>query len=389
MHEIGLYHPRIHLPSDGWVKAAALYWTKIARVVPEGYTPRDSGTVRALRDELDFVMDISPRPRSLRWTSQTDSTTVFAQFLLRYGQELRNHYGVDRGEVGAAPPIESLATGKIATVVSDALREFGLGSTEGTWTVMHRDLARVYMSALADDLARRNRLCPITDDSDDYAVGTGWTTQRMYDVLLAPHADTDFTVRDPGGNSGSDGQPVPAVVMLAMRTVVPRDIARVPVKRIAKFRERHMAEFGAFRDAVDQAVKQIATDLEGVEDAGIVRTYMVQEVDRRFLVPLRELRRGLRTATTDTASATLTFKYEVPSLANLVAGGLLANQSLLAGGSAAAVGLWGLVRGMRSRRSAILDASPVSYLLLLEQDLAARSALTAVGRRMSRFAGGA
>lgn len=44
MHEIGLYHPHIHFRSDSWIKVAALYWTKMARIVPPEYVPHDSET---------------------------------------------------------------------------------------------------------------------------------------------------------------------------------------------------------------------------------------------------------------------------------------------------------------------------------------------------------
>jgi hypothetical protein len=35
----GLYYPYINFRSDSWLKVAALYWPKMARIVPVDYKP--------------------------------------------------------------------------------------------------------------------------------------------------------------------------------------------------------------------------------------------------------------------------------------------------------------------------------------------------------------
>lgn len=44
----------------GYPLVAALYWPKIARIVPAGYPVADDPVTRALIEELDFIIDISP-----------------------------------------------------------------------------------------------------------------------------------------------------------------------------------------------------------------------------------------------------------------------------------------------------------------------------------------
>ena len=61
MQRIGLYYPYVHFRDDAWLKAAALYWPRMARVVPPGYPVDDPLLVRTLRDELDFVVDVDPQ----------------------------------------------------------------------------------------------------------------------------------------------------------------------------------------------------------------------------------------------------------------------------------------------------------------------------------------
>lgn len=60
VQRIGLYYPYVHFRDEQWLKAAALYWPALARVVPTGFPVADPDVVKALRDELDFVTDVDP-----------------------------------------------------------------------------------------------------------------------------------------------------------------------------------------------------------------------------------------------------------------------------------------------------------------------------------------
>lgn len=405
MHEIGLYHPRIHFPSDSWVKAATLYWTKMARIVPEGFTPQDSGVVRAVRDELDFVVDLRP----LTEHDLDDASFEFRNFVLNNGIELTAHYGVDQAEhaathlaadprditeahsdVNVAPYVGILSTQKVSHDLGALLMDHRLAVTAGptdSWYVMHPALARVYMSVLADDLARHNQLRPVTDNGDAYAVVTGWTQERMRHVLLPSRA------MSPSNRALHDhvlrriDQTPPAIGMLAIQAVVPKDLDQISIKKIIQLRKEFSPQFNAFREAADKAATEIGMQIQKIEDQIVLRAYLHQEVQDRFLVPLQQLRDDLRRMKMDTATATLTFKYEVPALAGLVATDLLTHEPLLAGSSAVAVGLLGLLRGMRSQTRVQQRQSPVSYLMLIEDKLGARTALQQVAHRMRRMIG--
>ena len=56
--------PRASRPyrSDEWLKLVALYWPKMARMMPSDYPVRDSETVKALAGGIDFVVNIDPEP---------------------------------------------------------------------------------------------------------------------------------------------------------------------------------------------------------------------------------------------------------------------------------------------------------------------------------------
>lgn len=413
MHEIGLYHPRIHFPSDAWIKAAALYWTKMARIVPPGYVPRDSDAVHALRDELDFVVDVELY-QSQRKVGLGEACSKFVEFVDRNHSELRVRYGISRqafdryirdsdnfpfgfepwdNEQGD-PLVAEVADNKLGTPVREPLVSHGLGFASGrnifpgisiSSTVVHPRLARVYMSALAEDVARANHLRPTTSDPDVFAVGNGWTVNRMRSLLLSQDESNVPIWKNP---SRDLKLATPDVIgMIAVRTVIPSGIDQVPVKKIIKIREQFASQFTAFRDAVDTIANEVDATLEAIQDPAVVHAYLTQEVNERLLAPVKELRREMRQMKIDTATATLTFKYEVPAIASLVAGGMLVHEPLLAGGAAVAVGL--LVQGTRAKsiRRSERDSSPASYLMLLHDHLGAHSTIQRAAHQIRRIIG--
>lgn len=60
MATIGLYYPFIHFKDDDWLKVSALYWNRMARIVPHSYVKaseqvvleRDSEVTRQLIDRF-------------------------------------------------------------------------------------------------------------------------------------------------------------------------------------------------------------------------------------------------------------------------------------------------------------------------------------------------
>lgn len=416
MHEIGLYHPRIHFFSDTWIKTAALYWTKMARIVPPEFVPRDSETVCILRDELDFIVDVDPR-RFGRYLGN-GACQQFYELVNCNHAELRERYGIDEGAFTwtthqpgefhfdldpwegerGEPLVAAVANPKLALILRKSLEAYGLAVSSPRHEefharaslLMHPRLARVYMSALAEDIARVNRLRPVTDDSDVFAVGAGWTADRMRSLLL-PGVPEYRAGRMPRPAIWAQEQQGERIVtsdligMIAIQAVIPRNIDEIPVRKIVQVRERCAPQFIAFREAVDVVAAEMQRELESIQDARIACAYLEQEVQQRLLVPVEELRSEMRAMKIDTVTATLGFKYEVPALASLVAAGVLAREPLIAGGVAVAVGLLSVVRSGRSTAAARRVGSPASYLMLVHEQLNARSAIQRAARQMQKI----
>jgi hypothetical protein len=50
----GLYYPFIHFKDEQWLKLSALYWDKMARIVPAKYPTEDGATVKELSGFIDL-----------------------------------------------------------------------------------------------------------------------------------------------------------------------------------------------------------------------------------------------------------------------------------------------------------------------------------------------
>ena len=192
MATIGLYHPFIHFKDDDWLKLSALYWDRMARIVPHSYwsdqhttaLAKDSSVTRALIDNLDYVVNI--RPNEVTYPV----SELFTQLLTAHAAELRKRYDVGKAETWPFDPVTAsyaqLRNPHLAYVNSAKLNEYlaqqlqqehlALQHNEGdeVWIGMHSRLAAVYMAALAEEIAVVNRLTPAAEEAIDHVAALGW-----------------------------------------------------------------------------------------------------------------------------------------------------------------------------------------------------------------------
>lgn len=96
---IGLYYPYIGFKDDSWVKLAALYWDKLGRIVPGGYHPQDSDTVKQLAEELGFIENFE-----VTYKDQSAIGEMFLSMLRKNLKKLEKLYGISsKDELSKAP----------------------------------------------------------------------------------------------------------------------------------------------------------------------------------------------------------------------------------------------------------------------------------------------
>jgi Family of unknown function (DUF6236) len=416
LSRLGLYFPYIHFRDDNWVKVAALYWPKMARIVPVGYPLRDSDTVRALSDKLNWTFEIPPEE------ARDLVAPIFADFIA----ELENNEDRPSYEIGqmadwlvgssshdqveadpggapswgngpGEPPIWGQRTdGSLAGIYStefepnlcglllrsglagralansmdyqtkgilefirpwDAPRPWsGLPLDHGPmreagWLVMHRDLAWIYKCLLSETLANHNRLALTTDQVNAHAAASGLSARQL--AL--------------GGISGQNlvGDLVTTFGLMAIETVMPRDLAGVSVDKIIMIRKRYGDQFDLWHDYVDRVGTDLAEQLANVESPQVLRQYLNEAARKYAEAPVNRLRQGLASVGVDTIIAAVNKKFEIPAA---IAATGLATGSPVAVAAGAAVGIAELRRGAKDKFRAQLS-SPSSYLLNVKEEL--------------------
>lgn len=405
--DIALYFPYVNLPEDAWVKAAALIWPQMGRIYPRAYYDlRDSDTVKQLRDELGFIINVDPSgstewvddqvlarvdPVYFDWQhghlgTEDQIDALFYDFLDRYKDELAPRYGVRALGVESLrtwdiydellstdPRLETVHPGKMSYGLAMRLADAGLLMYRSyRWRramdgkvlnisdmAMHRHLAGVYLAVLADVTARDNQMTPVTDQPLMCAATAGWTVEAMAGILL-------------GDGAGARGETGPdyshAFALLALQTVVPRDLAKVPVQRIIEARRRLQPELLRYREFLDSLAADLA-EISQVPDPGVREAKFANRVESLVKARIDTIERELGRLGLKPARAILSLQTLAPPAVL----GLLADSAglppIVTSAGVAAGCLAGATSRALDQRKQVLTSHPAGYLLGLRQEL--------------------
>ncbi|MFD4553556.1 DUF6236 family protein [Streptomyces sp. NPDC058469] len=399
----------MHFRNEQWIKAAALYWPGLARVVPSGFPVADPDMVKALRDGLDFITDVDPAEAAAAVTPaflkavEDHGPELEQRFLAtadtrpfsshnghlaepRMGARIVNAEPTPPGDLRTLPrderPLAGLYPYEVDARLADALRSTGLAvlafrsriarSSDVTWLAMDPVLAWIYKCVLTEELGRRTRYAPITDQVASHSATDGWDSDRIAAALLgeAPRpAISDETTR---------------LGLMAVQCVLPDGLRSVPVSKIIQLRTDHCAEFNAFTQAVDNAAADLREHVAGIEDRAAFEHHLRLQFDESIAVPLEELRKAMNGLHLKTFYSALSYKFEVPALA-AAASGWVGNVPIATGALAVAAAT--LRQSTAETRDAQLSGSPVSYLLRVERNLKPTTLVRRVARTIGRGAG--
>ncbi|WP_306364026.1 DUF6236 family protein [Nocardia sp. CC227C] len=384
MSQIALYYPWMRFRNENWLKLALLTWDHVARIRPRSASDTDSDAVARLRAETDFLHDVEPVREDLRRLTNIFGDIITSgepQILQRYRWRAvvdsagaaatpRKTGGPRRAFPGLAWVHAGTDGPKAHLALSRLLEEEGLAVTveeaTGPYLGMHPRLADLYLTALADVVAARQRVSPVTDDPRAHAaVGT---LDRLYDLL----------VDDPEAAPVSDGARHAYLHFAAHAALRPERLRDVPLPTLLAFRERHAGDLRAFRDHIGSLSKEMAgvAPAEGPEAA----RRLLRDVYRSTTKPrVEELCRALGDFGIDAGPGLLGIKVDLPAAA--IAGAALPEADDFAGtgtGFAFAVVPYVADR-MRARRTTIQE-TPVSYLLTADRKLTGKSLLAMMRR---------
>lgn len=351
---IGLYFPFIHFRDENWLKVAALYWDRMGRIVPHQYDTHDSDTVRRLQAELGFIVDFDPH-RAVEPVG-----AAFLDLLRDHEAELAARYTLHDTPLRADPGVAWLFSSKIAWQLVHEFQRVGLavagrpyGGRGPDWVGMHTKLLSVYMTALAESLAKQYGLHPVTDRPEAQLAVTGMAMDRLAELLLD---DAELTPQEM-----SENEIEARLATLALSVVLPRDLDRVSVEQIIEVRRRYAGEFAAFQTYLHTFAARLSQ--WHLTDGDAVQRHVEIECHDHLLPHLREIEHCMHAVRIETViSALLAICLTSPG----VAVGHLQHSTLIETG-AVVLGLIPVIREQMQRRQDAHRASAhAAYLLRVE-----------------------
>ena len=306
---------------------------------------------------------------------------------------LRSRYGIDQSDVwagpapwrhwhGAAKVDERFAyihATKMDPHLVEGLTEASLATRgrggDPEWIAVHPKLAQVYMTALADDVATRRGVHPVTDDATHYEAVGGWSVDRIGRSLLQ--------LPDEGGAKDV----VVSLAFVSLEAVMPANVASVSVDRILEVRTQYRAEMLAFQDTMANFADELAT-LASVTAPADFMTHLRLEHETRIAPELERLKRSLKVFKLDAVPTALGVKLAAPAAAT-AATQYGFDDPAVTGVAGAAFGMLTLRQTRKARISAEMKASPASYLLQVEEGLTPGDLLTRVSRKTREIVTGA
>lgn len=417
---IGLYYPFLEFKDDAWVKLAALYWDKLGRIVPDHYKPQDSDTVRQLHEELGFIINFVP--------SDEDKVSVgkmFYSMLSGNERELAKRYSIvsenknpnviphlilqaDEARYISTKPEElnpELAlvfSAKVSGGLIAELVHYGLArpvvpkGTEGgneraprfgsiRWVErveMHPKLAFVYMEALAERMAVTRQLRPVADNAFDHLAVSGYTTERITRALLSSEGVKSQLV-----NASPMGDEIETqMAMIALQSILPRDIASVPTKKIISLRNRHRDEMTAFQTHIHDLVSGLE-ELQNINDPVALKAHLDIEYEKNLKPQLADLKKCLKSLAIDTVTGAMNVRVILPPLFASAGASLhLAPfNPIIAGAGAIAFSILPVFRKKQEEISQVIRSTPAAYLLYLQEELGPTQAAAWITQQARRF----
>lgn len=390
----GLYYPFIRFKDEAWLKASALYWDNMARLVPDTYftagaTARgDSETVQALQDDLGYVINTDPAPAAY------EIAPLFSDLLLQHAPALRERYDVtNSGSWRPVPHTALHAEGRdsrLAYVHAEKIDEAVVAGLEaerlaarhlddsGPWFGMHPHLANVYISALAERSALINGHEPTTDETLDHIAAAGWSMRRLAATLL----HEPRLLGDEQNTSKLDEDELAAhLAMISLKALLPKDPAGLTIEQIRAARQRTHAQRDAFARYTRALAEQLP-DLSVAADPAAVAAHVQALYNNQVKPELDELERSLRSSKIEMGWGSIAASFTATVPATFSTLGITGAAAL---GGAAALAIAPVIRSKQAEERKAAADSPVLYLYQLERELQPPTLLSWMRDRIRQF----
>ncbi len=240
--ENALYYPHIALKNPQLIKAMALYYDNIYRIVPSHIEPNDPEELKPLLEDGRIGKKINPIP----YVSETSHNFLEKKDEWRAAALSHN----DDSE----EPIVRLHMEKTDEHVRNLFREAGF-EEDHDWMQVPTRFASNYMLYMANEIASRNNLSLITGDWGAWTGTTYFGINGRVDEFI-----TAIGIDDRSSEDESFG-----LFGLLINNLSPVNISSIPANKIVEFRQRRKDEIEQFR----HCVQDLREELLSVEEHDI------------------------------------------------------------------------------------------------------------------------
>jgi hypothetical protein len=332
-----LYFPYLEIRNETWLKTAALYYSKLLRIVPAEVTVRDGNAARELVDGCGFIENVEGSDEAeivaIDFVNEMRQKSPWPQTLPDMFRKRRDFKSIQFPT--------RLHVNKLTYSTLGALAEMGLAedyrrlAPRQHWIKVEPRAAAIYMTMLAERIAERRGISTVTDD----LLFQQWSRYFCFEPANARSNPVTFRVPE-----------------LVIRTAVPKAIEKISVAKIIQFRKKHQAERLRFFDAISRLSK----DLLLVQDQSALED-LVRQHEATVLDAVEQLKRSLMGVQVDSVAGLIGVSLP-PLLAQIVH---TPSAAMIAGGISIAAGIKSF--GFWRQYTRIRDASPWGYVLSLSK----------------------
>lgn len=221
-----LYYPYIHFQNSAWLKAMALFYNRIYRIVPPTLTPTDSDDIKALLETDEVGCAVDPIPYA------SEASIIFRDKIgCKWNASALTFSKIEK------ETFDRLHITKTDEAVRKLFAKMGFKEDED-WIDLPKEIASSYMLYLSTLISEKNGLSLVTDGFPS------WTATNYFnaDGLFPDYLSFEDIYKDKNAFS---------LYSLILQELCPINIEEIPSERIVLFRKKRKDEIVNLRKSIN------------------------------------------------------------------------------------------------------------------------------------------
>ncbi|MDD5080342.1 MAG: DUF6236 family protein [Candidatus Omnitrophica bacterium] len=244
-----LYYPYIHFQNNAWLKAMALFYNRIYRIVPPTISPTDSDDIKALieTDEVGCAIDPVPYASEASNTFREKIGYNWNAASLSFNKTEKDNF-------------DRLHITKTDEAVRRLFEKMGFKEDDG-WIGLPKEMASNYMLYLSTIISEKNGLSLVTDGFPSWTATNYFNSDGLFPDYIS--------FKDIYGDKDSF-----SLYSLILQQLCPINIEEIPSGRIVLFRKERRDEIANLR----KNVNSLYDTLSNIEDFTIFKDKIRNEL---------------------------------------------------------------------------------------------------------------